>query len=139
MLDSTLSRRHFLEGSGLVAGAAVLAGCGSKRASEAGSAAGSAAAAAPAGADTITYGQGAEPRSLDPAIYDDGESAKVAVQAYENLVSRTGMESVRAVSTALIQAERYGTPLGVALRTMAQESRDSRMMLAEKKAAAALG
>ncbi|WP_061938446.1 type II secretion system F family protein [Aureimonas sp. AU22] len=57
-------------------------------------------------------------------------------QAYENLVSRTGMESVRAVSTALIQAERYGTPLGVALRTMAQESRDSRMMLAEKKAAA---
>ena len=86
MLDSTLSRRHFLEGSGLVAGAAVLAGCGSKRASEAGSAAGSAAAAPAAGADTITYGQGAEPRSLDPAIYDDGESAKVAVQVYENLV-----------------------------------------------------
>ncbi|MBB3933986.1 type II secretion system F family protein [Aureimonas phyllosphaerae] len=57
-------------------------------------------------------------------------------QAYENLVSRTGMESVRSVSTALIQAERYGTPLGVALRTMSQESRDMRMMAAEKKAAA---
>ncbi|RIY00960.1 type II secretion system F family protein [Aureimonas flava] len=57
-------------------------------------------------------------------------------QAYENLVARTGMESVRSVSTALIQAERYGTPLGVALRTMSQESRDMRMMAAEKKAAA---
>ena len=57
-------------------------------------------------------------------------------QAYENLVSRTGLESVRAVCTALIQAERYGTPLAVALRTMAQESREMRMNLAEKKAAA---
>ncbi|WP_244631132.1 type II secretion system F family protein [Aureimonas sp. ME7] len=57
-------------------------------------------------------------------------------QAYENLVARTNLESVRSVSTALIQAERYGTPLGVALRTMAQESRDARMTLAEKKAAA---
>ncbi len=86
MTASALSRRGFLKGSGLAASAAILAGCGSKRASEAtGSAAGSAAGAV-AGADTITYGQGAEPRSLDPAIYDDGESAKVAVQVYENLV-----------------------------------------------------
>jgi tight adherence protein C len=57
-------------------------------------------------------------------------------QAYENLAHRTGLESVKAVSTALIQAERYGTPLGTALRTLAQESRDQRMMEAEKKAAA---
>ncbi|WP_062207298.1 type II secretion system F family protein [Aureimonas sp. AU12] len=57
-------------------------------------------------------------------------------QAYENLVARTGLESVRSVSTALVQAERYGTPLGVALRTMAQESRDVRMAAAEAKAAA---
>jgi len=57
-------------------------------------------------------------------------------QAYENLMARTGLESVRSVCTALIQAERYGTPLGVALRTMAQESRDMRMNIAEKKAAA---
>jgi tight adherence protein C len=55
--------------------------------------------------------------------------------AYENLAVRTGLESVRSVSTALIQAERYGTPLGSALRTLAQESRDQRMMKAEKKAA----
>ena len=56
--------------------------------------------------------------------------------AYENLSMRTGLESVKAVSTALIQAERYGTPLGTALRTLAQESRDQRMNAAEKKAAA---
>lgn len=56
-------------------------------------------------------------------------------QAYENLAQRTGLESVKSVSTALAQAERYGTPLGTALRTLAQESRDQRMMAAEKKAA----
>ena len=57
-------------------------------------------------------------------------------QAYENLGIRTGLESVRSLSTVLIQAERYGTPLGTALRVMAQESRDARMNEAEKKAAA---
>jgi tight adherence protein C len=56
--------------------------------------------------------------------------------AYENLANRTGLESVKAVTTALIQAERYGTPLGTALRVLAQESRDNRMAEAEKKAAA---
>jgi tight adherence protein C len=56
--------------------------------------------------------------------------------AYENLSMRTGLEAVKAVATALVQAERYGTPLGQALRTLAQESRDIRMNEAEKKAAA---
>jgi tight adherence protein C len=56
--------------------------------------------------------------------------------AYENLAMRTGLEAVKAVTTALIQAERYGTPLGQALRVLAQESRDIRMNEAEKKAAA---
>jgi tight adherence protein C len=57
-------------------------------------------------------------------------------RAYENLAIRTGMEQVKSVVTALIQAERYGTPLGQALRVLAQESRDQRMSEAEKKAAA---
>jgi tight adherence protein C len=56
--------------------------------------------------------------------------------AYENLAARTGMEPVKNVTTALVQAERYGTPLGQALRVLAQESRDVRMNEAEKKAAA---
>lgn len=57
-------------------------------------------------------------------------------KAYENLGNRTGLEGVKAVMTALIQAERYGTPVGTALRTLAQENRDMRMAEAEKKAAA---
>jgi tight adherence protein C len=56
--------------------------------------------------------------------------------AYENLGNRTGLEAVRSITTALMQAERYGTPLGQALRVLAQESRDMRMNEAEKKAAA---
>ena len=40
------------------------------------------------------------------------------------------------MTQALIQAERYGTPISQALRVLAQESRDLRMTEAEKKAAA---
>ena len=57
-------------------------------------------------------------------------------QAFENLGARTGLETVKSVMTSLIQAERYGTPLGSALRVLAQENRDQRMNDAEKKAAA---
>lgn len=56
--------------------------------------------------------------------------------AFENLGARTGIEIIKAVSSALVQAEKYGTPIGQALRVLAQESRDMRMMEAEKKAAA---
>ena len=55
--------------------------------------------------------------------------------AFENLGARTGLESIRALVTVLVQAERYGTPLGAALRVLSQESRDQRMTAAEKKAA----
>ena len=57
-------------------------------------------------------------------------------QAFDNLGKRTGIPGVRAVTTALIQAERYGTPVGQALRVMAKENRDIRQSEAEKKAAA---
>ena len=56
-------------------------------------------------------------------------------QAFENLGKRTGLAQVRAVGTSLIQAERYGTAVGQALRVLAKESRDMRMSEAEKKAA----
>ena len=55
--------------------------------------------------------------------------------AYENLAKRTDLDGVRAVCMALIQSERYGTPLANTLRVMAQENRDMRMSEAEKKAA----
>lgn len=56
--------------------------------------------------------------------------------AFENLGKRTGLEAVKSVTQALIQSERYGTPIAQALRVLAQESRDARMTEAEKKAAA---
>ena len=57
-------------------------------------------------------------------------------QAYENLSTRTGLADVKSVCTALSQSERYGTPIGQAMRVLAQEFRDNRMTEAEKKAAA---
>lgn len=56
-------------------------------------------------------------------------------QAYENLARRNNHTGIRAVATSLVQAERYGTPLGDSLRTMANENRQMRVMEAEKKAA----
>ena len=56
-------------------------------------------------------------------------------RAYDNLSKRTGLDGVRAVMTALIQADRYGTSVGQSLRVMAEEGREARMMEAEKKAA----
>ena len=56
--------------------------------------------------------------------------------AYANLAERTGLDGVKGVTTALIQSEKYGTPLGQSLRVMAQENREHRMQEAERKAAA---
>jgi tight adherence protein C len=56
--------------------------------------------------------------------------------AYEGLAKRTNHPGIRSVVTAMIQAERYGTPLGTALRVMAKENRELRLSAAEKKAAA---
>ncbi len=56
-------------------------------------------------------------------------------QAYEGLSRRNPNPGIKAVMTAMIQAERYGTPLGAALRVMAKENRDLRVAAAEKKAA----
>lgn len=56
--------------------------------------------------------------------------------ALENLGNRTQLDGVKSVTQALIQAERYGTPVAQALRVLAQEGRDERMNEAEKKAAA---
>jgi len=57
-------------------------------------------------------------------------------QAFSNLSERTGLDEVKALVVSLGQSEKFGTSLGRALRVLAQESRDMRMMAAEKKAAA---
>lgn len=55
--------------------------------------------------------------------------------AYRNFARRTGLDEIKALTTSLVQAEQYGTPLGSALRVISQENRDARMTRAEKKAA----
>ncbi len=56
-------------------------------------------------------------------------------RAFKNLGERTGIDGVKSVMTALIQADKYGTSVGHSLRVMAEEGRNERMMAAEKKAA----
>jgi len=55
--------------------------------------------------------------------------------AFENLARRTDHAGVKSVAMALTQAEKYGTPVGNALRAMAKENRELRLSEAEKKAA----
>ncbi len=57
-------------------------------------------------------------------------------QALENLADRVNTDSVKSMAVALVQSEKYGTPLSVALRVLSRENRDSRLSKAEKKAGA---
>jgi tight adherence protein C len=75
----------------------------------------------------------AEEFSLTTAELSDLQDRRLA---FENLGKRTGLAGIKSVSVALVQAERYGTPVSQALRVMAKENRDMRMSDAEKKAAA---
>lgn len=56
-------------------------------------------------------------------------------QAMNNFARRGGLAATQALATTLVQTERYGTPLAKALRVLAAEQRDDRMMRAEEKAA----
>jgi tight adherence protein C len=56
-------------------------------------------------------------------------------QALQNLMKRTDMPDIRGVVNTLIQTERYGTPLAHALRVLAAEFREERLLKAEEKAA----
>jgi tight adherence protein C len=56
-------------------------------------------------------------------------------QALQNLVNRTDMPAVRGLVNALIQSDKYGTPLAVSMRVLANEYREERMLRAEEKAA----
>lgn len=69
-------------------------------------------------------------------VINDFNMYKERKEAYESFARRLNLESVDAFVQCIIQAERYGTPVGNALRVLAQEHRDQRMQLAERKAAA---
>ncbi|HEV7372382.1 type II secretion system F family protein [Arenibaculum sp.] len=53
----------------------------------------------------------------------------------ENFARRTGLPAIRSVVATLMQAEKYGTPLGQSLRVLSSEYRNERMLKAEEKAA----
>lgn len=56
--------------------------------------------------------------------------------ALQDFARRVGSQSAKSFSTALIQAEQYGTSVSQAMRVMAEDLRDQRMAEAERKAAA---
>jgi tight adherence protein C len=56
-------------------------------------------------------------------------------QALQNLINRTDMPGIRGVVNALIQSDKYGTPLAQSLRVLSAEFRNERLLRAEEKAA----
>jgi tight adherence protein C len=56
-------------------------------------------------------------------------------RALINLAERVDMPEVRGITGVLIQTEKYGTPIAQALRVLASEFREQRMLRAEQKAA----
>ncbi len=56
-------------------------------------------------------------------------------QALVNLADRTNLPSIRALVNALQQSSKFGTPLSQAMRVLAAEFRDDRIVKAEEKAA----
>ncbi|WP_027133389.1 type II secretion system F family protein [Geminicoccus roseus] len=54
--------------------------------------------------------------------------------ALDNLARRTGLTEVRSLTATLIQTIRYGTPLTQALKALAQELRQFRLLALEEKA-----
>lgn len=57
-------------------------------------------------------------------------------KAIDNFAQRVNTPAVRSLAVSLTQSEKYGTPLAVSLRVLAQENRDARLTAAEKKAGA---
>jgi tight adherence protein C len=56
-------------------------------------------------------------------------------QALLNLADRVGLPSVRSMINTLLQSAKFGTPLSQAMRVLAAEFRDERIIKAEEKAA----
>ncbi len=55
--------------------------------------------------------------------------------ALRNFARRAGLKPISAVVSALLQTEKFGTPLAQSLRVLAAEFRNQRLMRAEEKAA----
>lgn len=56
-------------------------------------------------------------------------------EALRNLADRNAVENLRGLVSTLLQAQKYGTPLTQALRTLAAEARSARMLALEERGA----
>jgi tight adherence protein C len=68
-------------------------------------------------------------------IASETRAGKPRMEAFRNFADRTKVEDVRSLVAMLIQTDRFGTSLGLALRTHAETSRTKRRQRAEEKAA----
>jgi tight adherence protein C len=67
-------------------------------------------------------------------ITTEMRAGKPRLEAFKNFTSRTGVDDVRALVNMLVQADRFGTSVALALRTHADTSRTKRRQRAEERA-----
>jgi tight adherence protein C len=68
-------------------------------------------------------------------ITTEVRAGKPRLEAFKNFAARTGVDDVRALVSMLTQADRFGTSIATALRTLADTSRTKRRQRAEERAA----
>jgi tight adherence protein C len=61
-------------------------------------------------------------------------AGKPRLDAFKNFAQRTGVDDVRSLVSMLAQTDRFGTSIGLALRTHAETSRTKRRQRAEERA-----
>jgi len=68
-------------------------------------------------------------------ISAETRAGKPRIEAFKNFAQRTKVDDVRSLVAMLVQTDRFGTSVGLALRTHAETSRTKRRQRAEEKAA----
>jgi tight adherence protein C len=68
-------------------------------------------------------------------LMTETRAGKSRIDAFRNLAERTRSEDVRALVAMLIQTDRFGTSVSLALKTHAEVSRTKRRQRAEERAA----
>lgn len=85
-------------------------------------------------ADELALPYPALARELE-MISAETRAGKARLEAFKNFASRTKVDDVRSLVAMLVQTDRFGTSIGMALRTHAETSRTKRRQRAEEKAA----
>jgi tight adherence protein C len=68
-------------------------------------------------------------------VTTETRAGKPRLEAFKNLADRTKVEDIRALVAMLVQTDRFGTSVAMALRVMAGEMRTKRRQAAEERAA----